>query len=250
MTPGEDLDKVLGELNAHFARMRELFERLQGDEADDAQLDEQLVSVMRALGAKARELRTIAQTMPREDWDGLMAKSRERHPEAAAKLLDWLGLPQAPNVGYWGRVVLLRCRSFHPKSAHEENHNPGYPGECDNRRQEEDQSDSPIGVRSEDGFESDSPHEQAEWEQPDRHCELEPRPRPLPVRIVGHRITALPAVVWSYPERKLRFGTRVFSGLSPTGATVPRSYELAPWRLASAGPATARAHNMSGLLSR
>jgi len=99
MTTADNLDKVLSELNTHWARMRELFDRLQSDEADDDQLDEQLVSVMRAIGAKARELRTLAQGIPREDWDGLMAKARERHPEAAAMLLDWLGIPPGPTVG-------------------------------------------------------------------------------------------------------------------------------------------------------
>jgi len=99
MTTAEDLDRVLGELNAELTKMRELFERLQGDEANDDKLDPQLISVMRAIGAKGRELRKVAQRIPREEWDALIAQSRERHPEAAARLLDWLGLLQGPNVG-------------------------------------------------------------------------------------------------------------------------------------------------------
>jgi hypothetical protein len=62
-------------------------------------LDEQGISVMRALGAKLESCGRLAQSMPREGGDGLMAKSDERHRQAAAMPLDWLGLRQGPNVG-------------------------------------------------------------------------------------------------------------------------------------------------------
>jgi len=81
------LDQLLAELNEALAHFRKLFGRMT--DAGASVTDDELLSVLRTIADRARELRSLARESPAA-WAVLMAAYRVRSPEAAALVDEWL----------------------------------------------------------------------------------------------------------------------------------------------------------------
>lgn len=98
MTICEDLNKPLGGLTDALTETRGLVERMEAEHAagapEDAILDAEAVSVMRAIAINARQLRDAFAGMERAEIEAIIAECWD--PEAVRAWLNVLGVGSGP----------------------------------------------------------------------------------------------------------------------------------------------------------